>query len=193
MRSFLSKSRMSFLSAVLSLLVAISTCAETIRVTATAKQTFGGFGASQAWPGMVAFGPANTAIETQIYDAMFSSLKLSYIRLAVPPDYQPTAGGAYNIQAAVNAGHKNLIDAAKARTGNSIKVFYSVWSPPGWMKANGKTTGGRDRNNYLLYNMRDTFGRYLGNFVSDFQTAFGYPVNYLSMQNEPDINVSYDS
>jgi glucuronoarabinoxylan endo-1,4-beta-xylanase len=41
--------------------------------------------------------------------------------------------------------------------------------------------------------MRDTFGRYLGNFVSDFQTAFGYPVNYLSMQNEPDINVSYDS
>lgn len=158
-----------------------SEAAESIRVTSTAKQTFGGFGASQAWPGMVVFGPANPTVETQLYDAMFSGLKLSYIRLALPPDYQPTAGGPYNIQAAIDAGHKELIDAAKVRTANGIKVFYSVWSPPGWMKANGKTTGGRgERNNYLLYNMRDTFGRYVGNFVNDFQTAFGYPVNYLN-------------
>ncbi|MGB9457482.1 MAG: carbohydrate-binding protein [Bryobacteraceae bacterium] len=65
-----------------------------------------------------------------------------------------------------------------------IKMLGTPWSPPGWMKENGSMVGGTSANAQLLPSQYTAFANYLVKYVQAYQ-AYGVPVDYLTIQNEP--------
>lgn len=66
-------------------------------------------------------------------------------------------------------------------------IIASPWSPPASMKSINNLTGG-----YLLEENYDAYANYLNDFVQ-FMAEQGAAVDVVSIQNEPDIQVSYES
>ena len=62
-----------------------------------------------------------------------------------------------------------------------ITVMASPWSPPAWMKTGGSLVGGQLIDTPSIYS---SYALYLTKFVQAYQRA-GVPVDYLSVQNEP--------
>ncbi len=94
----------------------------------------------------------------------------------------------------------NFAQPAMAKVGRLIKpmvearldvfrVIATVWSPPGWMKTNGKPTHGGS----LRADRRIFFAKYLAAFCKGYEKAYGAPIFALSIQNELFFNEPYDS
>jgi glucosylceramidase len=62
-----------------------------------------------------------------------------------------------------------------------LSIMATPWSPPAWMKTTGSLIGGRLKDDPAIY---DAYARYLVAFVRAYAEA-GVPVDYLSVQNEP--------
>jgi glucosylceramidase len=62
-----------------------------------------------------------------------------------------------------------------------LSVMATPWSPPAWMKDGDSLIGGRLKDDPKIY---DAYARYLVKFVQAYARA-GVPVDYLSVQNEP--------
>ncbi|WP_433887545.1 glycoside hydrolase family 30 protein [Streptomyces sp. CA-111067] len=62
-----------------------------------------------------------------------------------------------------------------------LQIVASPWSPPGWMKTNGSMIDGKLIDSPRIY---DAYARYLVKFVQAYAAA-GVPVDYLTVQNEP--------
>lgn len=62
-----------------------------------------------------------------------------------------------------------------------ITVMATPWSPPAWMKTGGSLVGGRLIDDPRVYR---SYALYLTKFVQAYAAA-GVPVDYLSVQNEP--------
>ncbi|WP_211269034.1 glycoside hydrolase family 30 beta sandwich domain-containing protein [Saccharothrix syringae] len=73
-----------------------------------------------------------------------------------------------------------LLRQAK-RLNPELKVMGTPWSPPAWMKTTGSLVGGRLKDDPAVY---DAYARYLVKFVQAYAAA-GVPVDFLSVQNEP--------
>ncbi|GAA3584990.1 ricin-type beta-trefoil lectin domain protein [Nonomuraea rosea] len=70
---------------------------------------------------------------------------------------------------------------AQARSLNpALRVKGVPWSAPGWMKDNGRM----DQMGWLKFEYYATYAQYLVKYVQSYQAA-GVPVNYVSVQNEP--------
>ncbi|MCE6995157.1 discoidin domain-containing protein [Saccharothrix sp. S26] len=63
----------------------------------------------------------------------------------------------------------------------ALKVMGTPWSPPAWMKTTDSLVGGRLKDDPAIY---DAYARYLVEFVQAY-AASGVPVDFLSLQNEP--------
>jgi glucosylceramidase len=73
-----------------------------------------------------------------------------------------------------------LLREAK-RLNPRLTVMATPWSPPAWMKTGGSLVGGRLKDDPAVYR---AYARYLVKFVQAYAAA-GVPVDYLSVQNEP--------
>jgi glucosylceramidase len=73
-----------------------------------------------------------------------------------------------------------LLRQAK-RLNPALKVMATPWSPPAWMKTTGSLVGGQLKDDPAIY---DAYARYLVKFVQAY-TAAGVPIDFLSVQNEP--------
>lgn len=73
-----------------------------------------------------------------------------------------------------------LIRQAKALNPR-LRIIASPWSPPGWMKTNGSMIDGKLIDDPKIY---DVYARYLVKSVQAYAAA-GVPVDYLTVQNEP--------
>ncbi|WP_051274993.1 discoidin domain-containing protein [Cellulomonas sp. URHD0024] len=62
-----------------------------------------------------------------------------------------------------------------------LSVMATPWSPPAWMKTGDSLVGGRLKDDPAVY---DAYARYLVKFVQAY-TAAGVPIDFLSVQNEP--------
>nr|WP_311132615.1 ricin-type beta-trefoil lectin domain protein [Nonomuraea gerenzanensis] len=62
----------------------------------------------------------------------------------------------------------------------ALRVKGVPWSAPGWMKDNGRM----DQMGWLKWEHYATYAQYLVKYVQSYQAA-GVPVDYLSVQNEP--------
>jgi glucosylceramidase len=62
-----------------------------------------------------------------------------------------------------------------------LSVMATPWSPPAWMKTGDSLIGGRLQDDPAVYR---AYARYLVKFVQAYARA-GVPVDYLSVQNEP--------
>ena len=107
---------------------------------------------------------------------------LSILRARIDP-----GGSASGNWATANWGQE-LTNALNARTANpNAIVIATPWTPPATMKSNGNIVGGTlNSSSYAAY------AGYLESFVSYF-AANGMPLYAVSLQNEPDANVTYES
>ena len=79
------------------------------------------------------------------------------------------------------------IPTAKLAYSMGVTIIASPWSPPAWMKSNDTTVGGRlNDTSYASY------AAHLKSFV-DFMAGNGVPLYAISVQNEPDVHVGYES
>ncbi len=62
----------------------------------------------------------------------------------------------------------------------ALRVKGVPWSAPGWMKDNGRM----DQMGWLKFEHYPTYAQYLVKYVQSYQNA-GIPVDYISVQNEP--------
>lgn len=64
-----------------------------------------------------------------------------------------------------------------------LRLIASPWSPPAWMKTNGRLEGGRLRDEDRAY---EAYAAYLVRFLSEYRDA-GLEIDYLTVQNEPQL------
>jgi len=157
-------------SALIALIASASACAGTAFVNfGSTAQTIEGFGGATAW--------MPTLTSTQA-NALFSNgsaqqIGLSILRVRIDP------GGSGNWGTELGNAQ-----AARAR---GAKVIATPWTPPASMKTNNNVVGGM-----LKTASYAAFASYLESFV-DFFASSGVPLSAISMQNEPDANVTYES
>jgi O-glycosyl hydrolase len=162
--------------------ITVNTSVRTVTVLGvnSVTQTIDGFGVFGSmhpwWDGNIAY--YNDAFLSLYID----SLGLTLLRTELYP--QPDQTTLYTqqipylraIMAKANASHEPL------------KVFASIWSPPGNMKTSGSATGGR-----LLADSINAYGVYVANYVKRFNTDMGYNLYAVSPQNEPALCTAYNS
>ena len=79
------------------------------------------------------------------------------------------------------------VHAAKKAYDMGVKIIASPWSPPASMKTNNSLIGGELREDAY-----DDYAAHLDAFA-DYMASNGAPLYAISIQNEPDANVSYES
>ncbi|WP_329087128.1 MULTISPECIES: ricin-type beta-trefoil lectin domain protein [unclassified Streptosporangium] len=73
-----------------------------------------------------------------------------------------------------------LLTAQAKSLNPALRVKGVPWSAPGWMKDNGRM----DQMGWLKWEHYPTYAQYLVKYIQSYQNA-GIPVNYISVQNEP--------
>jgi glucuronoarabinoxylan endo-1,4-beta-xylanase len=133
------------------------------------RQVIRGFGAANivGWRPDMTSGQIQTAFGTGT-----GQLGFSILRLRIPPD---------STQFSID------VPSAQAAVGMGVTLIATPWTPPAWMKTNDNIAGGSlDTNNYAAY------AAHLKAFA-DTMAGHGAPIYAISVQNEPDANVTYES
>ena len=92
------------------------------------------------------------------------------------------------IKVPYNASYFNLqVPAAVRAKSHGAIVIASPWSPPPGMKTNSSTVGG-----HLEVSSCGDFADHLNSF-SDYMSSNGASLYAISLQNEPDVQVTYES
>ena len=157
----------------IALLAALSTDAHAqadvrIFVDSTA-QVVRGFGAAN----IVGWRPDMTDEEIETaFGIGDGQLGFSLLRLRIAPQEEQWAANVRTAKLAHEMG---------------AKIVASPWSPPAYMKTNNDLVGGRLRDD-----MYDDYAQHLQSF-NTFMADNGVPLYAVSVQNEPDIEVSYES
>ncbi len=133
------------------------------------QQIIRGFGAANILP----WRPDMTTDEiNKAFGTGDGQLGFSILRLRVPSN---TSEFSLNIP------------TAKLAYSMGVKIIASPWTPPAWMKTNNDTIGGRlNDTSYASY------AAHLKSFV-DYMASNGIPLYAISVQNEPDVTVNYES
>ncbi|MGD8779408.1 MAG: FlgD immunoglobulin-like domain containing protein [Ignavibacteria bacterium] len=132
-------------------------------------QIIRGFGAAN----IVGWRPDMTDSEIETaFGTGDGQLGFSILRLRISPD---------STQWSVN------VSSAKKVYDKGVLVFASPWTPPASMKTNNSTVGGElSESSYADY------AAYLNRFT-EYMADNGVPLYAVSLQNEPDITVTYES
>jgi glucosylceramidase len=164
---------------------------------ATRYQTMVGFGAAitdaSAWLIQNRLSPAQRRALLLDLFGRNPGIGLSFTRLTIGasdfsrshysyddmPSGQTDPGLAHFSTAPAKAAVLPTARAARA-VNPKLAVMLSPWSPPGWMKTSDSLITGTLRETAYA-----PFAAYLRRTVQDFAKAIG-PVDYLSIQNEPD-------
>lgn len=135
---------------------------------ASTQQTIRGFG------GATVFRPDLTDADINtLFGTSDNQLGLTILRIRVNP-FGSSQWGA------------ELSNAKRAKALGAI-VMATPWSPPASMKTNNNTTGGK-----LSTTSYADYATYLNSFA-DYMKTNGAELYALSVQNEPDIQVNYES
>src|SRR5262245_61798425 len=137
----------------------------TINLSQT-NQTLRGFGGASVWLGQLSDAHMNTLFGTGP-----GTIGLNILRVRIAPD------GNWNDE---------LQNARKAVARGAI-VMATPWTPPAAMKTNNNVVGGRLRTTEYA-----NYASYLQSFVN-YMSSNGAGLYAVSVQNEPDIQVTYES
>jgi glucuronoarabinoxylan endo-1,4-beta-xylanase len=134
-------------------------------------QTIRGFGGSEAW--MPQF---SSALANALYGTGSGQLGLTILRLRIDPS-STTGGANWNTELA-NAREASALGAT---------IIATPWTPPAaWKSSNSTVEGTLNPSEY------GAFAEYLNLFTS-YLASGGVTLYAISMQNEPDANVTYES
>lgn len=81
-----------------------------------------------------------------------------------------------------------LLRKAQDISGEPIDIMLSPWSPPAFMKSNGKKNGG----GFLKPEYRSLWAQYLCRYLQEYR-KMGFSVTMLTIQNEPKAAQKWDS
>jgi glucuronoarabinoxylan endo-1,4-beta-xylanase len=145
-------------------------------------QVIDGFGASDAF-----VGPLTAADLAFFFGTGTGQLGLSILRTGAPNN-----GDMSGNCTTVNAGCAGpYVSDMKAAIANGARVYSSPWTPPPAYKTNGLNTctgnAGLVTSDYAAY------ATWLANYVKSLKTEEGITLYALSVQNEPNECLSYDS
>jgi glucuronoarabinoxylan endo-1,4-beta-xylanase len=180
-----------------------STIALSVRWNKT-LQTVDGFGGSWAFRKSEGILRLKEPVRSQLLDMVFSQEKgigISILRLMIGDE----GGGSADIiepqkgvfvwddpawdkkKADFDRGQIWLANEAKKR--GVTTILASAWSPPAWMKTNNSYNG--NGTGELKPECYQDYADYLAEYVLGYKKHFGLDIQYLSMQNEPDIAPEY--
>lgn len=80
-----------------------------------------------------------------------------------------------------------MILAAQKRAGD-LEVYSSPWSPPAWMKTNGKM----DKGGFLKKDCQDVWARYVARYIQEYEKA-GVRLWSVTVQNEAKAEQGWES
>lgn len=133
------------------------------------QQVIRGFGAAN----ILQWRPDMTADQIiKAFGTGEGQIGLTILRLRIPPDYN---------------GFIHNVPTAQAASELGVTIIASPWSPPASMKTNNDLVGGR-----LLEEYYEDYADHLYYFV-DFMESNDVPIYAVSVQNEPDVQVGYES
>jgi O-glycosyl hydrolase len=165
------------------------------------QQTIRGFGGSTAW-----LGKMPSAVATELFSPGGSGLGLSILRVRIDPEGSASSANPYE----TSEWDYEAANGAEAVAANpNAIVFASPWTPPISMKntSTGQPyfSGGSCSDGAAAYcggyldPTSDTnkgyadYANYLEDFVHFFNTTNNFNLYSISMQNEPEENVNYES
>lgn len=175
-------------------LLAASTLASAATITVdptSTQQKVVGFGAAsvyyQSW---VTAMPAD--LQKDFFDTAFTGLNLSLLRIGNWKQEDTTS----------IADDVTIVKAGKERLGNHMKIEMSSWSAPGRLKPSGSVNGNDGHSKAdktLKTSTTDPYGKFVySEFAHWWKTSyqvyeeFGIAPDYISLQNEPDMEASYE-
>jgi glucuronoarabinoxylan endo-1,4-beta-xylanase len=135
------------------------------------RQRIDGFGGGVQFLNPGSLDPVPNSVMNTLFGTNVNQLSLSLLRIGIDP---------------VNWNNNQLLDAQKA-VAHGAGIIATPWTPPASMKDNGSRIDGS-----LLPAQYTNYARYLDNFAG-FMASNGAPLKVISIQNEPDIDVDYDS
>jgi len=171
----------------------------------TTYQTIRGFGGSTAWLGQM---PAKVA--TALFSPT-SGLNLSILRVRIDPEGSASGGGTQNLPYETSEWDYEAANGKEAVANNpNAIVFATPWTAPTAWKLNGSASvsdhgatwnesynscseGAGYCGGYLNPADYANYANYLEDFVHFFNTVDGFNLYAISMQNEPEENVTYES
>ncbi|WP_033164926.1 glycoside hydrolase family 30 beta sandwich domain-containing protein [Clostridium sp. KNHs205] len=81
-----------------------------------------------------------------------------------------------------------LLRKARSAKGEDFDLMLTPWSPPAFMKTNeDRNNGGKLKEEY-----REFWAEYICRYIKEYE-ALGFPVNRITVQNEPDAVQTWDS
>ncbi|MGA8640590.1 choice-of-anchor D domain-containing protein [Candidatus Binatus sp.] len=145
-------------------------------------QVIDGFGASDAFAG-----PLSSADLAFFFGTGTGQLGLSILRTGAPNN-----GDMSGDCTTVNVGCAGpYVSDMKAAIANGARIYSSPWTPPPAYKTNGLNTC--TGNAGLITSDYAAYATWLANYVMSLKTEEGITLYALSVQNEPNECLSYDS
>lgn len=115
-------------------------------------------------------------------------LSASQIKMAFGMDEDDLGLSIFRVRLSPNSGDwPALVPALQEAKKYNAKIIASPWSPPANLKSNNNLVGG-----YLLEANYAAYATHLNDFVQ-YMAGQGVAIDVVSIQNEPDIQVSYES
>ncbi len=151
----------------------------------TTYQTMEGWGAScNFFTNRVVGLPEPT--RSQMFDLIFDDLGFNILCIRLNSDFQISAGGAYRWNV---LSDQRLILSQAYKRGQIDKAWVKVSSPPGYMKDSGDPRNGGQ----VLSQYYDDYAEYLKTYFQGMAQIYGYPLDALSMLNEPGFAASHET
>lgn len=164
-------------------------------------ETFEGFGGAVTEAAGYIYSLMNDEQKKKVIETYFSPEKMNYRLVRVHMDSCDFSLGLY--EAMSNSEDTELksfsfertekyilpmLEDAKKTAGENLKLMLTPWSPPTFMKTNGKRTGGGK----LKPEYRKLWAEYICRYIREFQNR-GFAVQRISIQNEPKAVQTWDS
>jgi O-glycosyl hydrolase len=148
----------------------------------TAYQELEGFGGAAVYdcPALVAHPK-----KEEIYNLLFKDLGLEILRIRNTYGY-PDNGANLDATAAIIAA------ARQPQRSPNLKIELVPWSPPANLKSNNNVNNGGTLKGGPSNYMYSDYAQWWYNSLLEWK-AHGVNVDFISLQNEPDIATSYDS
>ena len=166
-----------------------------------AYEKFEGFGGAVTEAAAYVYSLMNEEEKKQVIETYFSPKQMNYqlVRIHMDScdfsldmyeamsDPEDTKLNSFSFERTEKYIIPMLKDAQKASKGN-LKLMLTPWSPPAFMKTNGKRTGGGK----LKPEYRNLWAEYICRYIREFKDR-GFEVQRISVQNEPKAVQTWDS